>query len=57
MKESCTFEGCGVGCGNLRMHVVDIWIAEDSLNGDLRGEIQLEEDVDCGEVDGGVLLC
>ena len=41
----------------MRAHVVDIGIAKDSLNGDLRGEIQLEEDVDCGEVDGGVLLC
>ncbi len=41
----------------MRAHVVDIGIAKDSLNGDLRGEIQLEEDVDCGEVDGVVLLC
>ena len=47
----------GVGGGDLPTHVVGVQIAKDSLNGDLRGKIQLEEDVDDGGVDGGVLLC
>ncbi len=29
----------GVGGGNSPTHVMDVWIAKDSLNGNLRGEI------------------
>ena len=47
----------GVGGGDSPTHVVDVRIAKDSLNGYLRGKIQLEEDVGGGRVDGGVLLC
>ena len=47
----------GVGGSNSPTHVVDVQIATDSLNGNRRGEIQLEEDVDGSGIDGGVLLC